>query len=85
MRSDVFLQNFHPSRPGQHQTLNKMDRRIRSGDDTVHDDRTARAALTGLTMRKCGGAFCVDPEQPRGARAELFINSKPQRGLLCRG
>jgi hypothetical protein len=27
------------------------------------NDRTADAALSGLTMRQGGGAFCVDPEQ----------------------
>jgi hypothetical protein len=40
-----------------------MDRRIKSGDDTVRDDRAARAAPAGLTMLQRGAEFCTDPEQ----------------------
>jgi hypothetical protein len=36
-----------------------------------------RAASSGLTMRQCGGAFCIDPEQAPAP----FMNSKPQRQL----
>ena len=41
----------------------QMDRRIKSGDDTVRDDRAARAAPAGLTMLQRGAEFCTDPEQ----------------------
>jgi hypothetical protein len=40
--------------PGIHQFSSKMDRRIKSGDDTVQGDRTASA---GLTMRQRSRAF----------------------------
>jgi hypothetical protein len=43
-----------------------------------------RDARSGLTMRQRAGAFCVDPEQPRGLVA-IFINSKPRRRLFGGG
>jgi hypothetical protein len=55
-----------------------MDRRIKSGDDTVQTIGAARAASAGLTILQRAGAFCVDPEQPPA----IFMISKPQRGLL---
>jgi hypothetical protein len=36
-----------------------------------------RAAPSGLTMRQCGGAFCIDPEQAPAP----FMISKPQHRL----
>jgi hypothetical protein len=55
-----------------------MDRRIKSGDDTVRMIAQPRAASAGLTILQGAGAFCIDPEQPLA----IFMISKPQRGLL---
>src|ERR1700716_2984014 len=52
------------ARPGHPSNLqSQMDRRIKSGDDTVRDDRAARAARAGLTILQRGAEFCTDPEQ----------------------
>jgi hypothetical protein len=79
MRFDAFFAEFPLVMPGLdpgiHQSSSEMDRRIKSGDDTVQDHRIGAA---GLTMRQRSSAFWTDPEQPKG----VFINSKPRRGLL---
>jgi hypothetical protein len=55
-----------------------MDRRIKSGDDTVQTIAPPRAASAGLTIPQRAGAFCIDPEQPPA----IFMISIPRRGLL---
>jgi len=73
MHFEAFSQNFPLVMPGQkapsavsrhrhpgiHQFSSKMDRRIKSGDDIVQDDRAASA---GLTMRQRNSAFWIDPQ-----------------------
>jgi len=80
MHFDRFLATF--SRARTKNALDVTQKRIvgSSGDGTADDDRGVLAVASGLTSCQCGGASCVDPEQPRAGQA-FFIISKPRCGL----
>jgi hypothetical protein len=78
MRFEAFSQNFPLVMPGTHQFSSKIDRR--SGPAPT-SSRTVAPPPAGLTMRQRRGAFSIDPEP----RREVFIISKPRRGLPRRG